>query len=213
MRVVQWAATLAAPPASPTNVVNAGASRELPGLVVAPAWYAWQSPVSAAAGTALAGTDGVGGVSVAPGRGAAVLCADPGDRCCWLVAAVLGLLDQAAPGVTRPGTRWWNRRAVGSHQHLHVLRDHVISEPDDQHLYSGRCCDHRENPRFAKRDVALSTRLRAVRQRTSFILGAEVIVKPTFSYRRCPAGVAPRSTRSASITLAQLITSTTSVVP
>ncbi len=33
-----------------------------------------------------------------------------------------------------------------SPEHLHVLRDHVISEPDDQHLHSVRCCDHRENP-------------------------------------------------------------------
>jgi len=34
-----------------------------------------------------------------------------------------------------------------SPKHLHVLGDHVISEPDDQHLHSVRCCDHRENPR------------------------------------------------------------------
>ena len=32
-------------------------------------------------------------------------------------------------------------------EHLHVLRDHVISEPDHQHLHSVRCCDHRENLR------------------------------------------------------------------
>jgi len=36
-------------------------------------------------------------------------------------------------------------------EHLHVLRDHVISEPDDQHLHSVRCCDHRENPRNVQR--------------------------------------------------------------
>jgi len=37
-------------------------------------------------------------------------------------------------------------------KHLHVLRDHVISEPHGQHLHSVRCCDHRENPSFGMRD-------------------------------------------------------------
>ncbi|MDT0264375.1 hypothetical protein RM423_23735, partial [Jatrophihabitans sp. DSM 44399] len=36
-------------------------------------------------------------------------------------------------------------------KHLHVLRDHVISEPHGQHLHSVRCCDHRENPRIGYR--------------------------------------------------------------
>jgi hypothetical protein len=38
-----------------------------------------------------------------------------------------------------------------SPKHLQVLRDHVLSEPDDQHLHSLRCCDHRENPRNPQR--------------------------------------------------------------
>ena len=36
-------------------------------------------------------------------------------------------------------------------ENLHVLGDHVISEPDDQHPNSVRCCDHHENPRNPQR--------------------------------------------------------------
>lgn len=43
-----------------------------------------------------------------------------------------------------------------SPKHLHALRDHVISEPDGQHPYSVRCCNHRENPRFPLRTYVRS---------------------------------------------------------
>jgi hypothetical protein len=37
-------------------------------------------------------------------------------------------------------------------EHLHDLRDHVISGPDDQPLSAGSC-GHRENPKTRFRDV------------------------------------------------------------
>jgi hypothetical protein len=54
---------LPAPPAAVTKAVNAGVSRALPGLEVAPAW-AWHSPVRPAASTAVAASAVVTGAAV-----------------------------------------------------------------------------------------------------------------------------------------------------
>src|SRR5919197_1303186 len=77
-RVTQKSATWSLPPAFATSTENAGLSRALPGLSVAPAWKALHSPFSDGEGVVLgrAASDALGSADSVSPAGAAPCSAD-----------------------------------------------------------------------------------------------------------------------------------------